>query len=255
MTDICILGAGGFVGSSLARFFGARACALSRRELDLLDQGAVDAYFCDKTFKAVFHCAVRGGSRLTADQADVFHDNLRMFETVAKHCHRFEKLVYFSSGARFDRSSADVHSIPADFYGFSKYVIEQRAASLANVYVFRLFGCFGVGEAPTRFLSVCVREKFVKIGQDRYFDYIWIDDVCKAAERCVGAPSEQFPKTVDLVYPEKLKLSQLAELAGARHEVESTDLGLSYTGSYSDIVRFDGGLCAGIASLATHFSS
>ena len=253
MKDICILGAGGFVGTNLARFFGARAYGLTHRELDLLDQAAVDAFFFDKTFKAVFHCAVRGGSRLCTDQADVFHDNLRMFETVAKHTRKFEKLLYFSSGTRFDRTSADVHSIPADFYGFSKYVLEQRAASIANAYVLRIYGCFGAGESSTRFLSVCVREKYVKIAQDRYFDFIWIDDLCKVAAHAANAPSAQFPKVLNLVYAEKVKLSQLAELAGARYEIESAELGLSYTGTYSDVLH-DSGLRVGIASLASKFS-
>lgn len=250
--DVCILGAGGFVGSNLARFFGARACALTRGELNLLDQGAVDAFFAEKTFKTVFHCAVRGGSRMSQDQADVLNDNLRMFETVAKHSHKFERLVYFSSGARFDRSTNDVLSIPLDFYGFSKYIIEKRAESIANLFILRIYGCFGIGESATRFLTVCAREKSIKIAQDRYFDFIWVDDVCRVAERYASCV-ELLPKTADLVYSEKLLLSQLAELTGAQYEVQSSDLGQSYTGTYDDVLKLDNGLRKGVAVLVASF--
>lgn len=255
MNDVCILGAGGFVGSNLARHFGARACALSRCELDLLDQSAVDAFFSNRTFNCVFHCAVRGGSRLSSDQADVFHDNLRMFETVVKHSHKFEKFVYFSSGARFDRSSVSVGSIPSDFYGFSKYIIEKRAEALPNLCILRIYGCFGVGEPSTRFLTTCLRDKTVKIAHDCYFDYVWIEDVCEVAERYADSPFGFWPRTADLVYAEKMKLSELAELTGARYEIENNVLGQSYTGKYDSVLKLDSGLRRGIASLAATLSA
>jgi nucleoside-diphosphate-sugar epimerase len=256
MADVCILGAGGFVGSSLAAFFGVRACALTRTQLNLKDQAAVDSFFAANAFKTVFHCAVRGGNRVTCDEADVVYDNLLMFETVAKHAHTFEKFVYFSSGARFDRSSADAAAVPTDFYGFSKYVIEKRAESVSNLFILRIYGCFGVGELASRFLTVCLRDKHVVIAQDRLFDYVWIGDVCRAAEHYANAPCAVLPKTANLVYREKLKLSQLAALAAASFEITGATEGQPYVGTYDvTFMEFESGLRTGIASLSAALAS
>jgi nucleoside-diphosphate-sugar epimerase len=255
MPDICILGARGYVGRNLAESFGSRAVALTRHDLNLMDQKAVDVFFANKTFKAVFHCAVRGGSRLVQDGADIAYENLMMFETVTKHAAKFEKFVYFSSGARFDRLTADMLSIPMDYYGFSKFMVEKRAESVQNLLILRIYGCFGVGELSSRFLTTCLRDQRASIVQDRYFDYFWIEDVCRVAGHYVAAPLESLPKVVNLVYREKLKLSALAEMAGASYEIQNTEEGLPYIGTYDmTFMNFEHGVRSGIKALAEHLS-
>ena len=244
------------MGRNLAAFFGVRAVSVTRSSCNLLEQTAVDAFFERRTFKVVFHCAVCGGSRLVSDGPDVVYENLLMLETVAKHADKFEKLVYFSSGARFDRKSGSISDIPDDFYGFSKYVIEKRAASVPNMRILRIYGCFGVGEPETRFPTMCARNKLVTIQQDCYFDFVWVQDVCKAAEYYVTASLSGLPPNVNLVYRDKLKLSQVAELAGASFELRQTGLGLAYTGTFdADFLGFaePGLLQAGLCNLVAHF--
>lgn len=255
MPDLCILGAGGFIGRHLVTFFGERAFAVTRRELDLLDQYAVDDFFSTREFKVVFHCAVSGGSRLAEDRADVLRNNVMMFETVVKHACRFEKLVYFSSGARFDRSKEDPQSIPTDHYGFSKFIVEKRAESIPNVSLMRIYGCFGVGELSTRFFSICCHDKHVVISQDRYFDFIWVDDLCRLAAYYVDTSLPHLPKILDMVYKEKLLLSELATLAKATYTIETEGCGIPYTGAYDPVDCEQRGLLVGIDALHEHFQS
>ena len=237
----------------MAAFFGPRCIAVTRQDFDLTCQNAVDTFFEGRKFNVVFHCAVRGGSRLASDSADVFYDNVLMFETVAKHAHRFRRLIYFSSGARFDRTVNDKTRIPTDFYGFSKYVIEMRADSIENLFILRIYGCFGRGEPRTRFLSTCVREKHVQIGTDRYFDFFWVEDLLRVVNYYVEKIEEQPPRFVDLVYSTKYKLSDLATLANATYTVASEDLGPPYVGDFNfGFINFDDHECLrrGIAQLA-----
>jgi len=216
---VCVLGAGGFIGKNLLR--DTDWVGVTRQELDLTDLGAVKKYFEEHEYDVVIHCAVIGGSRLKPDNGEVFYKNLLMFESVAR---AFKgRILYFSSGAALRGDP------PTDPYGLSKRLIEHRIDTIPNAHVLRIWGCYGPGELPTRFSAVCKREGHVVIDQDRYFDFIDIEDVKKIVEEYVSSKWEM-PKVCNLVYPEKLLLSQWAERFGATWEVKDpSSLGESYT--------------------------
>jgi nucleoside-diphosphate-sugar epimerase len=216
---VCVLGAGGFIGKNLLR--DTDWVGVTRQELDLTDLGAVEKYFEEYEYDVVIHCAVIGGSRLKPDNGEVFYKNILMFESVAR---AFKgRILYFSSGAALRGDP------PTDPYGLSKRLIEHRIDTIPNAHVLRIWGCYGPGELPTRFSAVCKREGHVVIDQDRYFDFIDIEDVKKMVEEYVSSKWEM-PKVCNLVYPEKLLLSQWAERFGATWEVKDpSSLGESYT--------------------------
>ena len=217
MTRVCVLGAGGFVGKNLLR--GTDWVGVTRRDLDLTDQRTVEKYFDTHTYDVVIHCAVMGGSRLAADDGWVTHKNLLMFENVVRVFKG--KLLYFSSGAALRGTP------PTDPYGLSKWLIDRRIETIPGAHSLRIWGCYGPGELPTRFSAVCKRDGHVVIDRDRYFDFIDIEDVRKIVTEYVR--SERNEKEYDLVYPNKLLLSQWAEKFGATWEVkDSTNLGESY---------------------------
>ena len=217
MTRVCVLGAGGFVGKNLLR--GTDWVGVTRRDLDLTDQRTVEKYFDTHTYDVVIHCAVMGGSRLAADDGWVTHKNLLMFENVVRVFKG--KLLYFSSGAALRGTP------PTDPYGLSKWLIDRRIETIPGAHSLRIWGCYGPGELPTRFSAVCKRDGHVVIDRDRYFDFIDIEDVRKIVTEYVR--SERSEKEYDLVYPNKLLLSQWAEKFGATWEVkDSTNLGESY---------------------------
>ena len=216
---MCVLGAGGFIGKNLLR--DTDWVGVTRQELDLTDLGAVEKYFEEYEYDVVIHCAVIGGSRLKPDNGEVFYKNLLMFESVTRVFKG--RILYFSSGAALRGDP------PTDPYGLSKRLIEHRIDTIPNAHVLRIWGCYGPGELPTRFSAVCKREGHVVIDQDRYFDFIDIEDVKKMVEEYVSSKWEM-PKVCNLVYPEKLLLSQWAERFGATWEVKDpSSLGESYT--------------------------
>lgn len=218
MVRVCVLGAGGFLGRNLLS--GTDWIGVTRKDLDLTDQKSVEDYFSKNKYDVVIHCAVVGGSRLAPDDGKVTHINLLMFENVVRIF--TNKLLYFSSGAALRGNP------PTDPYGLSKWIIEKRIETLENAHTLRIWGCYGPGELTTRFSAICKREGHIIIDQDKYFDFIDIEDVRKIiSEYIQNARSE---KVYNLVYPERLLLSQWAERFGATWEIKNnSELGESYT--------------------------
>jgi nucleoside-diphosphate-sugar epimerase len=214
---VCILGAGGFVGKNLVR--DTDWVGVTRQDLDLTNQDAVEDYFKSHTYDVVIHCAVIGGSRLKEDDGDVTHKNLLMFENVVRVFKG--KLLYFSSGAALRGNP------PTDPYGLSKWIIDRRIETIPDAHSLRIWGCYGPDELPTRFSAVCKRDGHVVIERDRYFDFIDIEDVRKIVYEYVHGYLTD--KQYNLVYPEKLLLSQWAERFGATWEIrDKSDLGEPY---------------------------
>ena len=218
MSRVCVLGAAWFIGKNVLR--DTDWTGVTRQELDLTDPEAVKEYFRKHEYDVVIHCAVIGGSRLRPDDGEVFYKNLLMFENVVV---AFKgKILYFSSGAALRGNP------PSDPYGMSKWLIDRRIETLPNAYSLRIWGCYGPGEPSTRFSAVCKKEGHVVINQDKYFDFIDVEDVRKIVQEYVSCKWEM-PKVCNLVYPEKLLLSQWAEKFGATWEIEDTsELGESY---------------------------
>jgi nucleoside-diphosphate-sugar epimerase len=219
---ICILGAGGFIGQNVARSFPC-SVALTRKELDLLDSGAVNQYFSIHDYDVIIHCAVMGGSRLRDDDCSVLDKNLRMFFNVmnATRC----KVYYFSSGAAL----RNFPNPPSDPYGFSKYVIEQYTCS--RLQILRIWGCFGPNEPSTRFLATGKREGHVTIPMDQEFDFFHVHDVARVMEYLLDKPNVGY--SLNMVYPGKKRLlSEIAQMAGFSVTVYGKK-NEGYTGEYN----------------------
>jgi|TARA_B100000131_G_scaffold188217_1_gene181163 nucleoside-diphosphate-sugar epimerase len=217
MKRVCVLGSNGFVGSNLLK--DSSWVGVTREELDLTDQTAVEKYFNEHTYDVVIHCAVIGGSRLKQDDGDVIYKNILMFENVTRVFKG--KLIYFSSGAALRGDP------PVDPYGLSKWLIDKRIQTIPNAHSLRIWGCYGDGERPTRFSAVCKREKHIIIDKDRYFDFVDIKDVKYITQQYVR--DELSDKEFNLVYEKKLLLSQWAERFGASWEIRDvSELGEPY---------------------------
>jgi nucleoside-diphosphate-sugar epimerase len=217
--SICVLGADGFIGRNLVKDLGARG--FGRKDLDLVNTAAVDQFFNSNLFEIVIHCAAIGGSRLKVDDSDVFYKNVKMFENVARHAGKFKRLVWFSSGAA-------LHA-PDTQYGFSKSVCEKLARLVPNCQVFRLFGCYGIDEPPTRFISSCLRGP-THIQENRYFDFFWVGDIHKVITNFTTCDGE----VRDLVYKTKWKLYDVAKMNKAKVISLSYDGGPMYVGEFNE---------------------
>ena len=208
---VCVLGANGFVAKNVLR--DTDWIGVTRQELDLTNQKAVEDYFNTHEYDVVIHCAVIGGSRLKPDDGEVTHKNILMFENVVRVFKG--KVLYFSSGAALRGNP------PTEPYGLSKWVIDRRIETIEDAYTLRIWGCYGPGELPTRFSAVCKEKGHVVIEKDRYFDFIDIEDVIKVVRDYVQG--ERHDKEYNLVYPEKLLLSQWAERFGATWEIKNNE--------------------------------
>lgn len=214
---VCVLGAGGFIGRNLIK--DTNWVGVTRQELNLTEQSDVEKYFKEHEYDVVIHCAVIGGSRLKKDEGDVIYKNILMFENVVRVFKG--KIIYFSSGAALRGNP------PTDPYGLSKWSIDRRIETIPNAYSLRIWGCYGPGELQTRFSAICKRGGHVIIEKDKYFDFIDIEDVRKIVKEYVNG--NKIKKECNLVYPEKLLLSQWAEKFGATWEiVDNSNIGESY---------------------------
>ena len=216
-----VLGPNGFMG----RYFleHSKWIPITRDEVDLLNQKSVEMFFEKNYFSVIIHCAVEGGSMLKMEDGNVTHNNILMFENVARIFKG--KIIYFSSGASVRGDP------PTDPYGLSKWIIDKRILQIKNVYSLRVCGCYGSGEPDPhnrdRFKTICKQNGHIVIDKDKYFDFVDIKDVMRVVfEYSLGYRTA---KMCNLVYPEKLKLSDWAKKFGATYEIkDQTELGESY---------------------------
>jgi GDP-L-fucose synthase len=126
-----------------------------------------------------------------------------MFFNLARGKEYFGRMFSFGSGAEFSREnwkpkmkeSYFDQYIPSDQYGYSKYIMTKYIQSTDKIYNLRLFGVFGKYEDwRIRFISnACshaVLDLPVRINQNVFIDYLYVDDLVDIVRRFV----EQTPK-------------------------------------------------------------
>ena len=204
---VAIVGANGFIGRNAARWFPNSILITRKTRID-------DEFFERNPVDWIIHCAAEGGSRLAKDSDTVLAKNIKSYDRYA----RFGiPMVYFSSGAAIWK--------PDSPYGLSKRIIESL--DHPHVKIVRIFGSYGPYEKSTRFTSA-VASGFVTIHQDRLFDFIHVHDIMSIVEHIIKNPLS-LPRIVDAVYPgPPLKLSEFAELHGAKYSIENKGLGEPY---------------------------
>jgi nucleoside-diphosphate-sugar epimerase len=201
--------------------------APSRQEMNLLEPETIHSYFQQNgPFDILLHTSIKGGRRTKEEDGQITHDNLYMFENIIRFASQFELIINLDSAASYDRASDicarsedDIRSVPADYYGFSKYVIYQRTQNYENVVNFRIFNIVHEKEEPDRFISMCKNKKEsnepITIFEDKYFDFFHENDFVRVfqyyADHFDPHNPTHFPKTLNIVYPEKLLLSEIAK--------------------------------------------
>jgi len=197
----------------------------SRSELNILNMNDFETFLNKDTYDILVHTAISGGRRLKEENGDVTHNNLLMFENILHFADRFKMIFNFDSGAIYDRATDilnrkedDLFTIPIDYYGFSKYVIYKRSLMYHNVYNFRVFNIFHATEEDARFIKTCFISKKNKtpiaIFEDKYFDFVYEDDFVKIVSHYVDncENQEKLEKTINICYPDKYTLSDIAKL-------------------------------------------
>lgn len=204
--NILITGGTGFVGRNIVEHFCAapdcNVISPSTKELDLLDDNSVRKYVVSKNPDIVIHCANRGGTRKTAYDTgnnDVVTDNVRMFFNLVRSLPKHARMINMGTGAEYDRrnyvpkmSESYFDSfVPADAYGYSKYVISKYIEKSENICCLRIFGIFGKYEDYTfRFISNSIVKNLlglpIVINQNSIFDYLYIEDFVRLLDEFVA---------------------------------------------------------------------
>jgi len=195
---------------------------ICRSDFNLLDFKSVQNYLSVNSFDVLIHTAITGGRRTKTENGDVVYNNLIMFENMVKFADHFKLIINFDSGAIYDRSTnifcrkeEDIVTVPADYYGFSKYLIYNRCLQYSNIINFRIFNIFHINEEVDRFIKACFLAKkngtSVVIGQDKYFDFMSEADFIKIIKYyLINLNSASLCKTLNLSYKKKYTLSDIA---------------------------------------------
>lgn len=225
---VLLLGSGGFVGRNmkehLSGFDTYELLCPRSSELDLLDENAVGEYLKAYRPDVVINAAVCKNPRYfqSASPKTELEQDLRMFFNLEKYHGFYGKMIYFGSGAEYDKrydicsakEGEFINGIPDNDYGFAKYIIGRAIENSENIYNLRIFGLFGKYENwRTTFISgaCCKALKGlpITIRQNVYFDYLYIDDFCNAVRWFVD--NEPKYHTYNMSSGRKIDLVTIAE--------------------------------------------
>jgi UDP-glucose 4-epimerase len=253
---IFITGGSGFIGRNLAEQLGSvhRIFSPGSKELNLLNEADVLDYLRENRFDVILHAATWNATKTSAkDTSHVLENNLRMFFNLARGSGYFGKMIWYGSGAEFDRHhwipnmSEDYFDsfVPEDQYGFSKYLMNKFTENSTNLINLRLFGVFGKYEDwRIRFISQsCCRvlkDVPITINQDVKFDYTYIDDVVKLTQWFIM--NEPADRSYNLCSGQVQSLTTIAEkvmrIAGKQQEIRYVNegMGMEYSGNNNKLL-------------------
>lgn len=228
MQKLLILGSNGFVGRNLKEYFEKKNRYLllcpSSKELDCVSEDAVREYLEKHKVDVVIHAAVYNPKE---NQPKIMERklefDLRMFFNFEKYSHLYNKMIYFGSGAEYDKTNSIVDvveecfekDIPHNDYGLAKYIINKRINESKNIYNFRLFGLFGKYENwKLTFISgACckaVKNLPITIRQNVYFDYLYVEDFCEIVDKLLHKDLKYHE--YNLVSGSKVDLETIAQI-------------------------------------------
>jgi UDP-glucose 4-epimerase len=258
---ILITGGSGFIGKNLVEGLSPfyQIVAPASNERNLLDDIAVETYLKTNRFDIVIHCATHNSTKVSPkDLSMVFYNNIRMYLSIARCQKYFGRMFYFGSGAQYDvrhyipRMKEEYFDtyIPADDYGFSKYIMSKFTDTAENIYDLRLFGIFGKYEDwRIRFISNAISRVLcnldITISQNVYFDYLYISDLVRIMHILIDKKTIPYRhlnvctgKTIDL-----LSLAKIVQLVSkTKHGIFVSHKGLKkeYSGDNTKLLKVTG---------------
>lgn len=227
--EVLLLGVNGFIGRNLYEFLNTykelyEVYAPSSSNFDISDENKVKEKLQKKYYDVIIHAAVynpRVG--INKDSSKELDKNLRMYFNFERYQDLYGKMLYFGSGAEFDKrdditlvNEDDIgNGIPATDYGLYKYIINKSIHNSKKIYNLRIFGLFGKYENWRRtFISgACckaIKDLPITIRQNVYFDYLYIDDFCRIVKWFVDYEPKH--KTYNVSSGKKIDLLTIANI-------------------------------------------
>ena len=229
--------------------------APSSKELDLTNDEMVNSFFENNKIDYVIHCATFRPLHNTTSHFvdDILESNLRMYFSLARQSNRFKKMIYFGSGAEFDKTSAIIdikeeafgRSIPKDQYGLGKYIMNLNTRTSNNIYNLRLFGTINPLERYTKNVISNISVKAISgdkisLRKNCMFSFVDMDDVILLVKRMLR--EDLCFHDYNITSGKNYSLADIAEIiskiSAKRNPVifENEGLNLEYTGSNERII-------------------
>ena len=232
MKTLLITGGNGYIARSLYNTLKNNydVTTITRQDFDLTNYDNTCSWFKTKTYDAVIHTAVRGGSRLIPDDQTVFQHNLKMYENLKANKDRFGRLVTFGSGAEI--------FAPNTFYGASKKTIADSIQETSNFFNLRVFGVFDKNELDTRFIKANIKRYIQQlpmiIHTDKVMDFFFMEDLVSLVKWYLE--EKEPPKSINCSYKQKYTLSNIADTINKLNQytvpvtIQNTDILEFYCG-------------------------
>lgn len=226
---ILIIGKNGFIGKSLVDYFKVQTnytvISTSSSELNIMDESSIYNFLLREKFDIVINTAVYTRSRMTLKNCSSELDyDLRMYFNIAKYNTLYTKMIYFGSGAEYDKNFPICsvteeewnRFIPSTDYGFAKYIMNQHAEKSENIYNLRIFGLYGKNENyRKKFITgACAKavcDLPITIRQNVFFDFLYIDDFCRMLDCFIKLENPKY-HSYNIVSGRKVDLLTLAKL-------------------------------------------
>ena len=197
MKRILFTGGPGFLGRNLVPVLSKKydVFAPSRMELDLRNMAAIEKYIKHNHFDVIIHAAIPNIAFNPSDQKEtLLRDSLLTFLKLHQMQNDYGKLLYFGSGAEFDKSVPIIKVSENDFgkripnsdYGIAKYTMNQLCRASSNIYNLRIFGCYGPTDAYFKLITYaircCLNLQPIELNQNCIFDYMYVLDLIPVLE-------------------------------------------------------------------------
>jgi nucleoside-diphosphate-sugar epimerase len=227
---ILVTGSNGYIATSIYNAFKGsfNITTINRDSFDLCDREVTTNFLKDKFYDVVIHTATVGGSRLLTESSAVLENNLKMFFNLYDNRDKFNKFISFGSGAEVNGKDTP--------YGMSKRVINQFIQNTNNFFNLRIYGVFDENEIDTRFIKSNIY-RYIKranlvIHEDKEMDFIYMRDLLEIIQYFILNNNIK-QKSVDCVYKEKYKLSNIANIINELDIHKSIiDINVNYSKSY-----------------------
>jgi len=203
---IVIFGGSGFIGKNLIQYLSCSGIYTilhpSRNEVNLTDKDKVNEYF--KTERPDFIINAAGSDK------DSFEDMVRSYFNLAR---QNVDMVYFGSGAEGRNTD----------YGLAKEIMNEHTWKTKHIYNLRLYGVYGKYEdVSRRFISHCIISKIqgkqVRIFNNLSFDYLYVNDLCKAVKWFLENTPNQ--SAYNVCSGNHVKLSQIADIIRVDYTID-----------------------------------
>jgi len=205
---VLITGGNGYIAKSIYNILSKKytITTISRNDFNLEDTEQTDKWFENKTFDAVIHTAIKGGSRLEIEKDNISDLNLKMFNNLLLNKDKFKKLISFGSGAEFFLEHTP--------YGKSKKIINKKINNINNFYNLRVFGVFDKEEKDTRFIKANIlrylNKQPMQILTNKIMDFIYMEDLVSIVDYYLQ--HDNLIKEINCCYEQKYTLKNIADI-------------------------------------------